>query len=78
MLMVRCTVAIYLGLASIVLAHMLGFDGVIPAKGQYLGGASGVYNLGTTATVPPVTGCNAGQLDFSDACDTTQYMVLLK
>lgn len=33
---------------------------------------------GKSGTGTPTTPCNAGQLDFQDACGTTQYMVILR
>ena len=49
---------------------------VTPQIGGGIGGFNGgVSNLTNYTPPPPPSGCSAGQLDFSDSCNTTQYMV---
>ncbi len=56
--MLRFIIAAYLALSGVALA-------------QYLGGYSGIYNLGTSSAGPPATCTN--KLDFSQSCNS-QYI----
>ncbi len=59
MTMLRFIIAAYLALSGVALA-------------QYLGGYSGIYNLGTSGGSGPPPACS-NKLDFSQACNS-QYI----
>lgn len=57
----------------ILLVYWLVAAFIYEARAQFLTlGVSGATDNGT-----PATPCSDGQLDFSDACNTTLYMVVL-
>lgn len=49
------------------------------ADAQCVGSCIGqIGRNGAGAPSPPPVACGAGQLDFSDSCNTTLYMVMLR